>query len=193
MKHFVKGILAWCILALCAQFVSCGIAYAGEGYSLDERKNRAYREGESYRAEVALSQVETQNSAVLAYPTPRVTNFMERKTITEWTKRWDTPNKPCYVYAFVSGNCIGYFVSNGKPASTQSYLIPEEYDLYDVSRSSTHMNKQAMDIDGTYGSNNPGYRMFLASGQAIELSGYNVSVIYSDQPVPSLSSTCLGK
>lgn len=185
--------MAWCVVALCAQFISCGVAYANDSFTSNSRKSKAYRDGEQYRIETALTQVETQTNAVTAYPTPRVTNFMERKTITEWTKRWDTPNKPCYVYAFVSGTCIGYFVSNGKPASTQSYLLPEEYDLFDVSRSGTHMNKQAMDIDGTYGSNNPGYRMFLASGQAIELSGYNVSVIYSDSPVPALSSTCLGK
>lgn len=146
---------------------------------------------------VSRNLAEIQNDimvdAFTAYPVPKVDNFLERKIITDWAERWDVPNKPCYCYVFVGEKCIGYFVTNGKPASTQSYLIPEEIDIYFTSGASTHEMMQSPDIDGTFGDNNPGYRMFLASGQAIEVSGYNMSMIYSDSPVPALSQTCLGK
>lgn len=192
MRKFLKGLFAWSILSVCVMIgTSCSELFANDGWS--SGMSNTYSEGENYRKRIATKQVETQSRAETAYPVPEVYNFMERKTIYEWTKRWDTPNKACYVYVFIGEKCVGYFVANGKPASTQSYLLPETYDLYDVSRSGTHMEKQAMDIDGTYGANNPGYRMFLASGQAIEVSGYNVSVIYSDSPVPTLSNNCLGQ
>lgn len=192
MKKFIKGITLWLMLTLCVTMItSCNELYAGDYYSDTETRN-TWAEGETYRRHIASKQVETQAKAEAAYPVPEVYNFMERKTIYEWSKRWDTPNKPCYVYVFIGESCIGYFISNGKPASTQSYLLPESYDLYDVSRSGTHMEKQAMDIDGTYGANNPGYRMFLASGQAVEFSGYQVSTIYSDSPIPAISTKCLG-
>lgn len=194
MKKIIKGLAIMGVMTLCVIGINTACnanLYAGDLFN--NQMEQIYNEGEAYRRHIAKKQVNTQIKAEKAYPIPEVNNFMERKTIHEWTKRWDSANKACYVYVFIGEKCIGYFVSNGKPASTQSYLIPESYDLYDVSRSSTHMVKQAMDIDGTYGANNPGYRMFLASGQAIEVSGYQTSVVYSDAPIPSLSSTCLGK
>ena len=146
---------------------------------------------------VSSNLAELQNDimadAFTAYPVPKVNNFLERKIITDWAKRWDVPNKPCYCYVFVGEKCIGYFITNGKPASTQSYLIPEQIDTHYTSGNQGHDMMQSPDIDGTFGNNNPGYRMFLASGQAIEVSGYNMSMIYSDSPVSALSQTCLGK
>ena len=66
-------------------------------------------------------------NALSAYPVPNVQNFLERKTVSEWVKRWDKPSILTYCYVFIGQNCIGYFITNGKPASSQSYLIPEDY------------------------------------------------------------------
>ena len=132
------------------------------------------------------SQRDVQRSATTAYPTPQVKNFLERKTISDWTKRWDVPNKPCYCYVFIGGSCLGYFVTNGKP---QSYLIPETIweDGHDLGEYSGEVQKESPDLDGCYGANNPGYRFFLANGAAVECSGAMVSMVYSDMPL-SLSS-----
>lgn len=131
------------------------------------------------------AQKDNLSRAVTAYPTPTVQNFMERRTITEWTKRWDTPNKPCYCYIFIGSAPIGYFVTNGKPASTQSYLIPETYweDGHDLGEFNGEVQVESPDLDGTYGTNNPGYRFFLANGAAVECSGAMVSCVYSDMPL----------
>lgn len=139
--------------------------------------------GQVNRQKTAREQVENLQKAMTAYPTPQMSNFLERKTISEWAKRWDKPSILTYCYIFIGQNCIGYFITNGKPASTQSYLIPEDYDIYDTTKSSYHMTRQAPDLDGTYGTNNAGYRFFLANGTAVECSGTMVSCVYADAPL----------
>jgi hypothetical protein len=78
------------------------------------------------------------------------------------------------VYLISYGNIIGYYVSDGKPASTGSFLTPE-YRSY--------TEEQLPDVDGTYGTNNPGIRFFTASGIAVEWAGSGTSYIYSDVPL----------
>lgn len=131
------------------------------------------------------AQKENLTSAVTAYPTPRVNNFVERKTISEWVKRWDKPSVVTYCYVFIGSAPIGYFVTNGKPASTQSYLIPETImeNGHDLGEHLGEALVESPDLDGCYGSNNAGYRFFLANGTAVECSGAMVSMIYSDAPL----------
>lgn len=136
---------------------------------------------------------DTNNAnALTAYPIPLVQNFLERKTVSEWVRRWDKPSILTYCYIFVGQNCIGYFITNGKPASSQSYLIPEDYTESHRSESGGNVVRQAPDLDGTYGSNNAGYRFFLANGTAVECSGAMVSCVYADAPlsinVPQITS-----
>lgn len=119
-------------------------------------------------------QNQIEEKAFTAYPAPITGNFLERKIIYDWTKIWNVPDTVCYTYFFIGTNCIGYFVTHGKPASTQSYLLPEN---------NTYSNRQSPDVDGTYGTNNPGYRFFLANGTAVECSGAMVSCIYSNAPL----------
>jgi glutaminyl-tRNA synthetase len=52
--------------------------------------------------------------------------------------------------------------------------------------------RQAQDIDGTYGSNNPGIRFFTASDVAVEYGGSNFSYLYSDAKL-NINVPCLGK
>ena len=146
---------------------------------------------ESYSAgdgrEIAIkAQKEMAQNAAEAVTIPQVSYFQEKRTIANWAKRWDTPNLPCYVYLVSFGTIIGYYVTDGKPASTRSYLMPEENIISDPygSRDAGGQAVSAPDIDGTYGENNPGIRFFTAEGTAVEWAGSGASYIYSDAPLP---------
>ena len=115
-------------------------------------------------------------------PIPQVSYYQERRTIAKWAKRWDKPNVPCYVYLVSFGKIIGYYVTDGKPSSTRSYVLPEYKHNY-------HHNggcclEPTADLDGTYGENNPGIRFFTAEGTAVEWGGDGATYIYSDTPLP---------
>lgn len=115
-------------------------------------------------------------------PIPQVSYYQERRTIAKWARRWDKPNIPCYVYLVSFGKIIGYYVTDGKPSSTRSYVLPEYKHNY-------HCNggcclEPTADLDGTYGENNPGIRFFTAEGTAVEWGGDGATYIYSDAPLP---------
>jgi len=126
-------------------------------------------------------------AAQTAYPTPIVQNFIERKTVYEWVKRWDVPMIITYIYLFANDKCIGYFVCDGKPASTRSYLEPEE--RYYMSGATL----QTPSLDGTFGQDNPGWIFFTADGTAVSWQGQMANILFSDAPLPQLSAVRLGK
>jgi hypothetical protein len=125
---------------------------------------------------------ESAATAFTQIPIPAMQYFVERKTVAEWYKRWDKPSVITYVYLVSYGNVIGYYVCNGKPASTGSFLNPEYIQDYDSNGGV--VEKQQQDLDGTFGSNNPGIRFFTAEGTAVEWAGSGASYIYSDAPLP---------
>lgn len=113
-------------------------------------------------------------------PTPTVNYFQERRTIAKWTERFDKANVITYVYLFVWSDCVGYYVVDGKPASTRSYLTPEDM----IDRGSAYSEVvSAPDIDGCWGDNNPGIRFFTTENVAAEAGGNGISYIYSDCPL----------
>ena len=124
----------------------------------------------------------TSVAADAAVPVPQLSFFVERKTLAEWAMRWDKPSIVTYLYLFCYGNCIGYYVCNGKPAATTNYLIPEYQNRY-MGEGGVAQD-QTMDLDGTYGANNPGIRFFTASGIAVEWAGAGATYLYSDAPLP---------
>ena len=129
-------------------------------------------------AEQAQKRMEvTANQAV---PIPEVAYFQEKRTIAKWASRWDKPNLPTYVYLISFGKVLGYYVADGKPSSTRSYLMPEE-QMYSTTNGPAVLG--APDIDGTYGDNNPGIRFFTAEGVAVEWAGDGASYLYSDAPI----------
>lgn len=125
-------------------------------------------------------QEETAKQAISSVEIPTIKYFQERRTIKKWAERWDKPSVPSYVYLISFGKILGYYVVNGKPASTRSYLTPEE------TADSYNGNPYVLstpDIDGTYGDNNAGIRFFTAEGAAVEWAGDGASYIYSDVPI----------
>jgi hypothetical protein len=141
---------------------------------------------ERVRREANQQSTEVQAKAQSAIGVPNIAYFQERRTIAKWASHWDKPSAACYVYLISYGNIIGYYVSDGKPASTGSFLTPEyrrEPGWDSV--------MQLPDIDGTYGTNNAGIRFFTASGIAVEWAGSGTAYIYSDVPL-KLSVPLLG-
>lgn len=147
----------------------------------------------SYDSEPTATQVSNENNEAIAqaaqraYPTPMVDNFIERKTVSEWVERWDTPFIITYVYLFSFGNCIGYYVCDGKPASTQSYLEPEE--RYYMNGATL----QTPSLDGTYGADQVGWIFFDHEGRAVSWQGQGASILFTDTPLPdSFGAKLLG-
>ena len=133
---------------------------------------------ESVQDRTQNKQLQNTADAMNQVEIPTMTYFQERKTIAAWAKRWDKAQITTYVYLVSYGTIIGYYVCNGKPASTKSYLLPE-------TRFSTGGTLiESPDIDGTYGDNNPGIRFFTADGVAVEWGGYGQGYLFSDAPLP---------
>ncbi len=135
----------------------------------------------SARDQATTAQAEAATRAIDSIPIPVVSYFQERRTIAKWAQAWDKPNIPTYVYLFAFDKCIGYYVADGKPASTRSYIMPEQKIETQYSGSPV---VDAPDIDGTYGDNNPGIRFFTASGIPVEWGGSGASYLYSAVPLP---------
>jgi hypothetical protein len=91
---------------------------------------------------------ESADRSAASIPVPGISYFQERRTIAKWAQRWDQPNLPCYVYLVSYGNVIGYYVTDGKPSSTGSYLTPEYREVYQGQGGA--VNEQLPDIDGTH-------------------------------------------
>jgi len=122
----------------------------------------------------------TAQNAIEKYPSPDITKFSERRTVTKWFKHWDVDNIVTYAYLFQSGVCLGYYILDGKPASTRSYPNPE-YKYY--------MNGavlQTPSLDGTYGEDNPGWVWFDKDGRAVSFQGTGIALIYSDYELPNM-------
>ena len=161
----------WIIaIILAVSLSSIGIIYA-------EGERDVQFENQQQTSKASASNIER---AIASIPVPTLSYFQERRTIEKWAKRWDKPSVPCYVYLFNYGVCIGYFVSDGKPASTRSYLTPESYSQHH--ENCVYTTEQNPDLDGTYGDNNFGIRFFTASGSAVE-AGAGISYVYSDTPL----------
>jgi hypothetical protein len=152
-------------------FLVLTVALFAEG-TIDSSAQEQTRQAAQNATENAMAQI----------PIPQLSYFTERKTIAAWYVRWDKPSVITYVYLVSYGNVIGYYVCNGKPASTGSVLNPEYVQTY--YSSGGVIEKQQQDLDGTYGSNNPGIRFFTAEGTAVEWAGIGASYIYSDAPLP---------
>lgn len=135
----------------------------------------------SARDIASTAQKESAMTAAQAVPIPAVSYFQEKRTVAKWASRWDKPSVPTFVYLVSFGKVLGYYVADGKPASTRSYLMPEDEIHYS---SNGNFTTTAPDIDGTYGDNNPGIRFFTAEGVAVEWAGDGASYLYSDALLP---------
>lgn len=145
-----------------------------------------YNQSREANSQITSALVTSQSTI----PVPSLSYFQERRTIAKWATHWDRPSAACYVYLVSYGQIIGYYVSDGKPASTNSFLTPSYREDYRGEGGA--VNTELPDIDGCYGENNPGIRFFTASGIAVEWAGDGASYIYSDAPL-QINAPLLGK
>ena len=124
MKKWFIGIA---ILLACISFSACDIKPSARAVAEEAQENAA-------------------QVAAVAVPIPTVSYFQEKRTIAQWATRWDKPSVATYVYLVSFGKVLGYYVANGKPASTRSYLMPEQKV---EGGSSSYVTVDAPDIDGT--------------------------------------------
>lgn len=171
MKRIVSIVL---IITMSAMLFAFGAS--DTNYYLQQENSRTTTE--------ALANSNAQ--ALRAVPIPKISYFTERQTIARWYERWDKPSVVTYVYLVSYGNILGYYVCNGKPASIQSYLIPETHyeGGHDLGEFSGEVQVETPDIDGTYGTLNYGIRFFTAEGTAVEWGGMGATYLYSDAPLP---------
>lgn len=161
---FMSVLIAVCGLSLIS--AECELGYDSNAGAAREANRASLRNQEQAQGTVEV---------------PELSYFQERRTIRKWAERWDKSSAACYVYLFSFGNLIGYYVTDGKPASTNSFMTPEYREEY-VSNGGVR-NVQLPDIDGCYGHNSEGIRFFTASGIAVEWAGYGASYLYSDVPL----------
>ena len=148
-----------------------------------------YSSAEQARRRAASDAVQAQTAAQASVTVPLLTYFQERRTVAKWATHWDKPSAECYVYLVSYGTIIGYYVSDGKPAATTSYITPTAR-ITGVPSAPIH--EFLPDLDGTFGDNNPGIRFFTASGIAVEWGGQGATYIYSDAPL-ALNVPLLGQ
>jgi hypothetical protein len=160
------------VIFIVTNFLSCGLV---------EPTSSAPAVVQSEEASKANAQ-----TAITSIPVPQVRYFHERETLSRWVDYWDVPERvPCYIYCFVFDKCIGYYVSDGKPISINSFLTPEQQRINaDLGEYGGDMLVEAPDLDGTYGHNNEGIRFFTASGVPVEFGGAGASYQYSPFPLP---------
>ncbi len=137
------------------------------------------------RQQLEKSQEENAKAVIEAIGgPPKLDYFQEAMTQKRWYEYWNKPSVPAYTYIFVGNYCIGYFVTEGKPASTQSYIYPEQMmQKFNFSGNYSYQIVDAPDLDGTYGKNNPGIHFFLPDGNPVEFAGANATYIYSGAPL----------
>lgn len=143
---------------------------ACNGQSTSERQERA--------------RTEVLDRADQAVPTPIIKNFIARKTVAEFMRRMDQPNKLFYVYIVAdTGNIIGYYVSRGKPVSSCLNMTPP--DRIDESGVQSDVVRTAPSLNGLYnagsGACNSTYFFDAQTDALVEISGLNLFT--ADQPL----------
>jgi hypothetical protein len=115
-------------------------------------------------------------------PVPIMKTAQERIMVKRRAELFDVNNKLGYVYLIANnGVCIGYYSIFGKMASLQSYMVPQQEQLY----SGSSLLIDSADLDGTYGDNMPGVFFFTDNGTYVEIPAFGgLTPIYSDKPLP---------
>lgn len=81
-----------------------------------------------------------------------------------------------YIVLFAGNAVVGRFVVDGKVSSLNSFLSPNYVERY---YSSTTINTELADVDGSYGENDAGIFFFTPDGKYVEWTG---EYLYSDIP-----------
>lgn len=119
-------------------------------------------------------------------PIPTVSNFVARKSVAEYMRRMDEPNKTFYIYVMAdTGNIIGYYVASSQPVNICTFMSPtDRVDRYRGSGGGGNVKRAAPANDGLYygsGGCNVDYFFDANSGALIQLR--DLKMIITDQPL----------
>lgn len=141
------------------------------GQSSCESRSRADRD----RQEQIVDRARSQN------PIPDLQHSQTYDSVVKWLRRWDSPDKVSYVYILAdNGQIIGYYVAQGRPVSTCTFLTNPQTEY----GSSGRVALPAPALDGTYYGNCGESSVFFFTAETdafIEVGGLNYFV--TDQPL----------
>lgn len=118
-------------------------------------------------------------------PTPTISNFVARKSVAEYMRRMDEPNKTFYVYIVAdTGNIIGYYVAASQPVNICTFMSPTDKVDRHTGSGGGNVKRAAPANDGLYygaGACNVDYFFDANSGALVQIKGLNMFI--SDQPL----------
>lgn len=117
-------------------------------------------------------------------PVPTVNYAPTRRTIAEWIKRWDAPDKVSFIYLMAdNGQFIGYYVAKGLPVSYCVGLTPPS-EIQAIAGS--HWERPAPGVDGVYysGGDCNHYYFFDATTDVYIEFGGGLRFFVADEPLP---------
>lgn len=141
---------------------------------------------DSSMAQGQAAKESTLQRLISAVPVPIINNAQERAMIARRALQFDKQHIVGYVYIFISGAStpLGYYVVDGKVASLNSFLVPQQRIAYSAGGSAVGLADDA-DIDGTYGNNIEGVFFYTDNGTYVEIpTNGPIGYIYSTQPLP---------
>lgn len=128
------------------------------------------------RQDNVLEQVRNQR------PIPEVQYSQTYDTIVKWMERWNVQNKVSYVYLMAdNGQMIGYYVAQGRPVSTCTFLTSPVKTVGSNSRTVV----PAPALDGVYYGNcgESSHYFFTADTDAFIEIGGGMKFFVTDQPL----------
>lgn len=136
------------------------------------------------RETMEKSQSEVMKRALEVEPTYIPENFLVRKQINKYMKRLDRPRATYYVYILAnSGDFIGYFVVENKPASSCDALTNSQ-SIEGNSSAKVVVNSPTLNGVFSNGTSCQGKFFFDAESDALlETMGRGLNMLLSDAPL----------
>lgn len=118
-------------------------------------------------------------------PIPTISNFVARKSVAEYMRRMDEPNKTFYIYVLAdTGNIIGYYVASSQPVNICTFMSPTDKVERHTTSGGGNVKRAAPANDGLYygaGGCNVDYFFDANSGALIQLR--DLKMVITDQPL----------
>lgn len=144
----------------------------------DPKSNTAQEEGQR-------TQETVMQRAMQAQPTYQPEYFGTREQLNKWMERQDTPNRLYYIYIMNDmGGIVGYYVAQGRPVCTNTFLTPTEQLVHDQGQGTAMTTVPSPGLDGAYYGSAPCYQQFFFDAETdamIEITGLNIMTM--DQPL----------
>ena len=133
-----------------------------------------------------VAQKSLMDRATAAVPVPRVSNFLSREAVAKQVRRLDEKGKLFYVYVVtITGQTMGYYVSNTRPVSTCSLLTPPDDLWTDYNGSGSNMSQlmTAPGLGGVYPGGACATSFFFDAATDAYIEVPTSMILVTDQPL----------